>query len=68
MTAGEEMLTSYQFNKKHIDHVFCSACGTQPIARGIAGDAAGYAMVNARCLDDLDTSTLKRNHYNGKDG
>lgn len=61
---GEEVLTSYQFNKKSIDHVFCSICGTQSFARGIAFPKVA---INVRCLDDVDITTLDSKPYNGKD-
>ena len=66
LKTGGDNLTKYQFNKKHIDHLFCKTCGVQSFARG--GDQAGNIMVgiNLNCLEDFDTSTLKVIEYDGK--
>lgn len=61
---GEENLTSYQFNTRGIDHLFCKTCGTQPFAKGISFPQVG---VNVRCLNDVDISKLTLEPYDGKD-
>src|SRR3954469_21049226 len=32
---GENAQTDYQFNKKHIHHLFCSTCGIASFANGV---------------------------------
>ena len=61
---GDDQLTTYQFNKKHIDHLFCKVCGVQSFGRGLAFPKM---LVNVRCLDDINTDTLTPEKYNGKD-
>ncbi len=58
LLTGEGVLTNYQFNKKHIDHLFCSVCGVQSFGRG--KDATGNTMVaiNLNCLEGFDTSAV----------
>lgn len=65
ITAGEEFLTEYRFNKKVIAHRFCKDCGVQPFG---VGDNNGGAMVNLRCLKDFDyeNKDLKVTLYDGK--
>ncbi len=66
LLTGEEMLTEYRFNKKHIAHLFCKVCGAQPFGR--ANDAEGsmtYA-VNVRCLEGVDPQTLEIDQFDGK--
>jgi hypothetical protein len=61
---GADTLTSYQFNKKQIDHVFCKQCGTQSFARGVAFP---QVAINVRCLDNIDVNALTTTEYNGKE-
>ena len=62
---GEEALTDYQFGKKHIHHLFCRTCGVRSFARG-QGPKGPMAAINTRCLDEVDASTLKVQHFDGK--
>ncbi len=59
--SGKDNLTTYQFNKKHIDHVFCKTCGVQPF--GSAGD---MMAINLRCLNDFDLKTIDIKPFDGK--
>lgn len=62
---GEDNLTDYQFNKKVIHHLFCKTCGVRSFARGMGPDGPTVA-VNARCLDDVDATTLNIRHFDGR--
>jgi len=64
--SGEDRLTEYRFNKKKIAHLFCSICGAQPFSRGEGQDGSRMAMVNVRCLDNVDLSALSPMHFDGK--
>ena len=50
LLSGEESLTSYRFNTKVAEHLFCSVCGIKSfyVPRSHPN---GYS-VNARCLDE----------------
>lgn len=64
---GDDKLTDYQFGKKNIHHLFCSVCGVRPYGLGKGHDGAEWAMINVRCLDGVDTHTLKvTRQYDGK--
>jgi hypothetical protein len=63
---GEGALTSYQFNRKHIDHVFCSTCGIKSFAKGAMPDGTPMIAVNVRCLDDVDLGSVPTNAFDGK--
>lgn len=60
---GEKPLTTYQFNKKVIDHKFCPTCGVQPF--GQSGDTMA---INLNCIDesDLDLTTITIKDVDGK--
>jgi hypothetical protein len=65
LKSGEGVLKDYQFNKKHIHHLFCAECGIKSFARG---ESAGAPMVavNARCLDGVDVSKLTVKEFDGR--
>ncbi len=60
--SGEDKLTTYLFNKKHIHHTFCSICGVQPF-----GSADETVAINLRCLHDFDLSSVSIKPFAGKD-
>jgi hypothetical protein len=61
---GEDSLTDYQFNRKHIHHLFCKTCGVKSFARG-EGPKGPTVAINARCLEGVDLSKLTVQHYDG---
>lgn len=62
--AGEESLGEYRFNKHVIAHRFCRTCGVQPFAEGPGPDGPG-AMINLRCVADLDLDSVKIMPFDG---
>jgi len=62
---GEDQLTTYQFNRHVIDHRFCSKCGVQPFAQGKGPDGSAMAMINLRCVKDLDLGTVEISEFDG---
>lgn len=66
LITGADEVTTYNFNKNKIDHIFCKTCGTASYGSG--SDGAGNTMIaiNVRCLDDIDVNILKINHVDGK--
>ncbi len=65
LQSGEDALTSYKFNKKVIDHLFCSTCGVTSFARGVGQDGKPVVAINARCLDGVDPASLDVMHFDG---
>jgi hypothetical protein len=63
---GEESLTDYQFNQKHIHHLFCKVCGVRSFARGKGPGGAPMIAINARCLDDFQLNAVTIRDYDGK--
>lgn len=64
LLSGEGKLTSYKFNKKTVDHVFCSVCGVQSFS---TNESYPKMMINVRCLEGVDTDSLSPKQVNGKD-
>src|SRR5690348_16371661 len=66
LLSGEDDLTTYKFNKAHISHMFCKICGAQPFGKG-TGPNGPMVAINVRTLDGVDTGTLPRKQFNGRD-
>jgi len=66
LVSGEDALTDYQFNKKHIHHVFCKTCGIHSFSRGTSPDGRDTVAVNVRCLDEADPRALTPTQFDGK--
>lgn len=66
ITAGEDELTDYQFNKKIIHHLFCMTCGTASFSKGSDGQGNEMIAVNLRCIDDIDLKSIPVTEYDGK--
>ncbi|MEO6102407.1 MAG: GFA family protein [Pseudoxanthomonas sp.] len=59
-------LSTYSFNKHHIQHHFCANCGISPFGEGDnPKTGTRMAAVNVRCLPDLDLKALKINEFDG---
>jgi hypothetical protein len=66
LLSGSEVLTDYRFNKKVINHQFCSVCGIKSFASGTNKDGVETRAINVRCLDDVDLQALPTRHVDGK--
>ena len=62
--SGEEALSEYRFNRHAIAHRFCTTCGAQPFAEGPGPNGPG-AMINLRCVADLDLDSLQITPFDG---
>lgn len=67
LLSGEGNLQDYQFNKKHIHHLFCKTCGIESFARGKGRDGADTVAINVRCLKGVNLEALTINSVNGRD-
>ncbi len=66
LLSGADALTDYQFNKKIVHHLFCSACGVASFARGVGPGGVEMVAINVRCLDDVDLEAIKIVPFDGK--
>jgi hypothetical protein len=62
----EEDVSTYTFNKHVIKHRFCPTCGMHPFGEGVDPAGNRMAAVNARCLEDVDFSSLPVEHVDGR--
>jgi hypothetical protein len=62
--AAPGALATYTFNKHVIQHHHCNTCGCTVFGEGeVNGDR--LAMINLRCVDDLDLKTVKIIPFDG---
>lgn len=66
LSTPEDAFVTYMFNKHMIRHHFCPTCGCAPFGTGKDPTGAATAAVNARCLEDIDLSTLKTVPFDGR--
>lgn len=66
LTSGQDDLTSYFFNKKVIEHLFCKHCGVQSFSRGKDKEGKDTVAINVRCLEGVDVDALDIMKYEGK--
>lgn len=66
LTGDESKLTAYNFNTHKIDHLFCPRCGVESFARGVGPDGKPMYAVNLRCVDGIETSSLRTMKVDGK--
>ena len=62
----ESSLSTYTFNKHHIQHHFCASCGTATFGEA-DHPKTGMKMVavNVRSLPDIDLGKLKVSQFDG---
>lgn len=64
--SGEDVLSTYKFNKHVIDHQFCPTCGCAPFGFGVDRKGNATASINVRCLEGVELTTLKRVPFDGR--
>ena len=66
LSTPEQDMATYTFNTHAIRHHFCPVCGVAPYSEGMnPKTGAAMAVVNLRCLDDVELSTLKVVSFDG---
>lgn len=66
LLSGDGEQTEYRFNKRVIQHLFCTSCGVQSYANGKTPDGKATVAINVRCLDGIDVAKLKTKPFDGK--
>ena len=66
LISGEGALASYEFNKRAIQHRFCTTCGIHPFAQSAHSKPNPMMMVNVRCLDGIDLDKLAVRRFDGR--
>lgn len=66
VTAGEDALAAYTFNKHVIRHRFCPDCGIHVFGEGTDPQGNAIAAINIRCLTDIDLGSVPVHHYDGR--
>ncbi len=58
-------LSTYTFNRHVIKHHFCPTCGCAPFGFAV-NKGTEMAAINVRCLENVDLTTVKRHHVDGR--
>jgi hypothetical protein len=67
LLAGDTDLTKFEFNRRTIEHQFCSTCGIQSFALGTnPKTGAKLAAINVRCVDGVDIDALNVKKVDGR--
>lgn len=66
LKTAEAALATYAFNTHRIKHHFCPTCGCAPFGLGIAPSGMPTAAINARCLENVDLTGIKRVQVDGR--
>lgn len=66
VTAGEDALATYTFNKHVIKHHFCPTCGIHPFGEGVDPKGNAVAAINLRSVSDIDLAAVPVHHYDGR--
>jgi hypothetical protein len=65
LLTSPDIMGTYTFNKHVIKHHFCKSCGIHPFGEATSPTGQEVAAINVRCLDGVDLSSLKVQHFNG---
>jgi hypothetical protein len=66
LTTPEADMSTYTFHKHAINHHFCPQCGCAPLSFGIGPGGKQMASANVRCLEGVDTASLKHVQLDGR--
>jgi hypothetical protein len=64
LLSGGDDLATYEFNTRVAKHHFCRHCGIHSFY--VPRSDPDKIDVNARCLDDVDASTLRITRFDGR--
>jgi len=60
-----ENIGTYTFGGQTIKHRFCPTCGIHTFAEGVLSGRS-MVVVNARCLQEIELSSLSVKHFDGR--
>ncbi len=66
LQSGEEFLTEYRFNTKHIAHLFCKVCGVQCFGSATGPDGVEMLAVNTNTLENFSPDGVAIEDVDGK--
>ena len=61
----EENIATYTFGEHTIKHRFCPTCGIYTFAEGVLSGRP-IVMVNTRCLEGVELSSVPVRHFDGR--
>jgi hypothetical protein len=65
LETARDDIAVYTFGKHIIRHQFCKTCGCAPFAEGTGPDGEAMVVINLRCAEGVDLSTIKIIRFDG---
>jgi hypothetical protein len=65
LLTSAESIATYTFGGQTIKHRFCPKCGVHTFAEGVLSGRS-MVVVNTRCLDGVELSSLPVKHFDGR--
>jgi len=66
LLSSDDGIAKYMFNNHVIEHYFCARCGCAPFGLGTLRSGTKAALINVRCLSDVDCSSVERIPVDGR--
>ncbi|MCX7363934.1 MAG: GFA family protein [Alphaproteobacteria bacterium] len=66
LKSGAAQQGDYQFGKKSLHHRFCTSCGIESYAEGMAPDGTATVGINLRCLEGVEVEKLTPRPFDGR--
>lgn len=65
LLTSPEKIATYTFGAQTIQHRFCPTCGIHTFAEGVLSGSP-MVVVNVRCLEGVEWSSLPVRHFDGR--
>ena len=66
LKSGAAQQGDYQVGKKSLHHRFCTSCGIESYAEGMAPDGTATVGINLRCLEGVEVEKLTPRPFDGR--
>ena len=65
LETSRDDIAVYTFRRHVVRHQFCKTCGCAPFAEGTGPGGKAMVVINLRCADNVDLSTVRIAQFDG---